>query len=123
MIKTFMFIQKKAEMSMSEFKDYYENKHIPMLEKTLFAGPQRPTVYKRNYIEKEKEMLSQMFGMPAQPVDFDVITEMEYRDEAHFKQMSSIYQTHEAAKDVSDDEAKFIDKKVIRFYMVDEAGK
>jgi hypothetical protein len=45
MFTVFAFLAKRDEISMQEFIDYYENKHIPLI---LTLAP-APLVYKRRY--------------------------------------------------------------------------
>lgn len=105
---------------MAEFKDYYENHHIPLLYNTLYQQCRKPTIYKRNYIEKDQEMLSKMIGIPCPPVDFDVITEIIYEDEKHFQEVASTYSDEKLAKLIREDEEKIIDHKIMRAYHVEE---
>jgi hypothetical protein len=123
MYKVYLFIQKKPELSMAEFKDYYENHHIPLLHQTLYTTCQAPIIYKRNYLEREKEIFSTMMGRPAIPVDFDVVTEMVYEDQNHFQQVMKAYGNPEVLKLIKEDEMKIIAQDLLRAYVVDEAGE
>ena len=67
MFRLNIFLKRKAGMSYAEFRNYYENRHIPLCMKYM-VGAER---YVRRYLEP-------VTGAP-EP-EFDVVTELWFRD-------------------------------------------
>jgi hypothetical protein len=65
--KLLIFLKRRPGMSLGEFRDYYEHRHIPLCMKYM-AGVQ---CYRRRYLELPP-------GAPE--LDFDVITELGFPD-------------------------------------------
>jgi hypothetical protein len=72
MFTVFAFLAKRDEISMQEFIDYYENKHIPLI---LTLAP-APLVYKRRYLIRDQELTKSR-----NVVDYDVMTELGFADQ------------------------------------------
>jgi hypothetical protein len=73
MFKVCGFLSKKAGLSMEEFIDYYESRHVPLI---CSLAPV-PISYKRKY-------LSQRLTVEGGEVDFDVMTELGFADRRAF---------------------------------------
>jgi hypothetical protein len=74
MFKVFGFLTKKDGLSIEEFIDYYEGKHVPLI---CSLAPV-PIIYKRRYLVGER--LTAQGG----EVDFDVMTELVFADRQGF---------------------------------------
>lgn len=106
------FVTKRDGMSMSEFKDYYENKHIPLI---LSLAPS-PLLYKRRYLNHDKKLTDS-----GGSVDFDAVTELVFPDEAAFLAWMGKIAAPGNADRVAADEAMFLDRSRTRAYVVDES--
>jgi EthD domain len=51
MYRIFAFLTKRDDVSMSAFKEYYENNHIPLI---LSLAPS-PVIYKRRYLDRDEK--------------------------------------------------------------------
>jgi uncharacterized protein (TIGR02118 family) len=104
--KMLAFLTKRVGMETSDFVDYYENRHVPLILK--LATP--PLVYKRHY---RGEALTRKGGA----VDFDVVTELGFPDRAAYidwmAQLASSGQ-------VGVDEARFLDRTQTRAFVFEE---
>jgi uncharacterized protein (TIGR02118 family) len=110
MYRVFGYLTKRDDMSLSAFRDYYENKHIPLV---LSLAP-TPLVYKRRYLDRTEGLAD-----GGAPVDFDAMTELAFPDrDAFLAWMTKLYV--EAGDKVTTDEARFIDRTRTRAYTVDE---
>ena len=53
MYRVFGFLTKRDGLSLPEFKDYYENHHVPLL---LSKAP-KPPVHTRRYVNRDEELI------------------------------------------------------------------
>jgi hypothetical protein len=74
MYRVFGFL-KRDGLSMPEFRDYYENHHVPLL---LSRAP-KPPIHKRRYVNRDEEFMKTGFQ-----VDFDCMVEVAFADEDAF---------------------------------------
>ena len=111
MYQIFGFLTKRDGMSMSEFKDYYENKHIPLI---LSLAPS-PVLYKRRYLNHDSKLTD-----GGGSVDFDAMTELVFPDQAAFLAWMGKIAAPENADKVAADEAMFLDRSRTRAYVVEE---
>jgi EthD domain len=94
--KVLAFLARRDGMEPSDFVDYYENHHVPLILK--LAVP--PLLYKRHY---RGEDLTRKGG----PVDFDVVTELGFADRAAY--LAWMAQLASSGQ-VGADEARFLDR-------------
>jgi hypothetical protein len=112
MYRVFGFLTKRDGLSMPEFKDYYENHHVPLL---LSRAP-KPPIHKRRYVNRDEE-----FMKTGLQVDFDVMVEVAFADEDTFlAYMGKLFGPEAVDDAVAVDEAKFLDRSQTRGYVVDE---
>jgi hypothetical protein len=110
MFKVFGFLTKKDSLSMQEFMDYYESKHVPLI---CSLAP-IPTVYKRRYLVGER--LTAEGG----EVDFDVMTELVFADRRAFDAwMAELAKPGVGTRIVADEE-RFLNRSRTRAYVVEE---
>jgi uncharacterized protein (TIGR02118 family) len=112
MIKLMLLISRKPGMSREKFIEYYETRHIPLVQELLPPLP----YYRRSYPRFEP----QLTGGMEPPPDFDVITEIAFpsREAAlgWFKQWNS----PEVRARIVPDEENFVVRESIRMFVVDE---
>jgi uncharacterized protein (TIGR02118 family) len=111
MYRIFAFLTKRHDISVSAFKEYYENSHIPLI---LSLAPS-PVIYKRRYLNRD-----QKFTESGAPVDFDVMTELVFPDREAFVAWMGKLAAPENGDRVAVDEAVFLDRSRTRAYVVDE---
>jgi uncharacterized protein (TIGR02118 family) len=107
-VKMIAFFKRKPGMSVEEFQDYYENKHVPTIMKILAPFMMD---YRRNFV----------CGVPpiaGEAPDCDVITEAWFETRDAFEQFGSAAAKHREM--IAQDELKFIDTKSLRMFIVEE---
>jgi hypothetical protein len=110
--KVMALLGKKPGLSKAEFIDHYENRHVPLI-KSMFDGI---VEYRRSYVDLTGAILSDGVAPP----DFDVVTELWFKDRAGYEAMLAGPGNPEVAKHVADDEEHFLDRSKTRFFVVDE---
>ena len=117
MYKCIILMKKKTGMTRSEFIEYYENKHVPLLRE---LAPMRE-IYRRNYIVFDDPMFN-VDGRngAADSVAFDVITESIFatREDAEAAK-NAVLGAPETLKRVKADEANFVEPGSVRMYVVE----
>jgi len=112
MYRVFGFLTKRDGLSMSEFKDYYENHHVPLL---LSRAP-KPPVHSRRYVNRDEELMR-----TALQVDFHCMVEVAFADQdAFLAYMGKLFGLEAVDNAVAVDEARFLDRSRTRAYVVDE---
>ena len=111
MFKVFGFLSKKTGLSLQEFIDHYETKHVPLIRSLAPV----PIVYKRRYLSSREKLTTQ-----GGEVDFDVMAELVFADRAAFEAWMAALARPEASQLVIADEERFIDRTRTRAYVVDE---
>ena len=110
MFRVFGFLTKKDGLSMREFIDHYENKHVPLI---CSLAPV-PRIYKRRYLAGER------LTIEGGEVDFDVMTELVFTDRNAFDGwMAELAKPGVGARIVADEE-KFLNRERTRAYVIEE---
>ncbi|MYW90760.1 EthD domain-containing protein [Amycolatopsis rubida] len=115
MIKMIVFNKKKRELSLEQYRDYYENVHAPLI-RSLF-----PTVgaYRRNYVDRERTALTERNADMARDQDeFDSITEAFFEDWEAFEAFRNKNAEPSVRKRIVADEVNFLEPSAIRRYIV-----
>ena len=110
--KIMIFLKRKPGLSLEEFRDYYENHHMPLCSKYL-NGVRR---YFRRYIQT---MTDETTGVP-QELDFDVVTEIWFDDRKTFETALKYAGRGILPADVIADEERVFDRPKSRFTWVIE---
>jgi hypothetical protein len=110
--KVMALLGKKAGLSKADFIDYYENHHVPLIG-GMFDGI---VEYRRSYINLDGAIMAEGVSPP----DFDVVTELWFKDRSGYEAMLAGPGNPEVAKRVADDEEHFLDRGKTRFFVVDE---
>jgi hypothetical protein len=112
MLKLFAFLARRADLTPQAFRDYYENRHIPLI--CSLVAP--PLVYKRNYLQRGDEFC--LDGGKA--IGFDVVTELVFasRDALH-AWLGTLSEPGNRER-VRADEERFLDHAHYFGYVVEE---
>ena len=107
-----IFSTRKADLSPEEFKDYYENNHIPLVKR--LTGDQFPKSNTRHYITSGAA--AQPAFIVGQPSDlsWDSVTVLNFADDEHFNKCMAVYQEEETQKQFAADEEKFLDRASLK---------
>ncbi len=112
MFKIFAFLSKREDIETEAFIDYYENHHVPLI---LSLAPP-PLVYKRNYLLRGDAVS----GQDDDTIDFDVVTELVFKDRAAYVAWGAAIGAGDGAERVADDELRFLDRSRTRGYAIAE---
>jgi uncharacterized protein (TIGR02118 family) len=115
MIKILLFIKKKDGLSRSQFVDYYENRHVPLIRSHVGRFL---TGYTRNYIDPGAPLSASTASGPSQ-LDVDVVTELIVKDEATMQEMFSVAGEPDVAAEIAADEEKFVDRSASRMFIAE----
>jgi hypothetical protein len=110
--KILLFMKRRPGMTMAEFQDYYENHHAPLCEKYT-AGVSR---YIRRFVTPHPNPET---GNDSE-LDFDVITELWFDDEATFHGTVKYLATSIMPDEVVEDEKRLFDRTKTRMATVVE---
>ena len=110
--KILLFLKRKPNMSMEDFRDYYENVHARLGEKYS----QGLTRYVRRYLEP---MPNPETGEDGE-LPYDVITELWFGDEQVFNAMVKYLSTTVLPDEVVEDEKNLFNRSQIRMATVIE---
>jgi EthD domain len=111
MYKVLSFLSKRDDLTAAEFMEYYEKHHVPLI---LSLAP-APMLYKRRYIKGEDRIIRD-----AGEVDFDVVTELGFSDQAAFGTWMERLMDPSNGNIVAEDEAKFLNRTRTRAYAPEE---
>jgi len=103
MFKQICFFRKRADMSMDEFMDYYENQHS-QLSKKVGMKPAIPNAvrYVRRYLVPEKNPVTGEVHDPG----YDCIMEIWWNSRADFEASQAIISSPERLPTIKADETK-----------------
>lgn len=105
--KILIFLKRRPGMSVEEFRDYYENKHVKLGEKYSVNVSR----YIRRYLEPLQTAIG---GTPAEP-PYDVITELWFEDEALFRGTAERMVSGAIPEDIYEDEKKLFEREKTTF--------
>lgn len=111
-VKIIALLKRKSGISREVFRDYYENKHVPLIMRLL---PYMAD-YRRNYV------------LPASghddsgiaDADCDVVTEAWFITNDDFKAFSEAAARKDIQEQIAADESEFLDRSSIRMFAVEE---
>jgi hypothetical protein len=110
--KILMFMKRRPGMSLEAFQDYYENHHAPLCA-TYASGMKR---YIRRFITPQPNPDTGASG----ELDFDVITELWFDDEAVFRGTVKYLSTSIMPDVIVNDEKQLFDRGSMRMATVVE---
>jgi EthD domain len=102
---------------MSEFKAYYEDRHVPLIDRLLPT----PQDYRRNYaIEGRTYESAHAADGRIDERAFDVMTEITYASEEAFQQMMEALADPGVGALIATDEERFLERATMRTFFVEE---
>lgn len=110
--KILLFMKRKPGMSVQAFRDYYENRHVPLALKYSSAVKR----YIRRFIDPLPHPET---GPHAEPA-FDVITELWFDDQALFDSTVKYLTTTIMPDEIVADEKNLFDRTTFRLATVTE---
>ncbi|KAI9872635.1 MAG: hypothetical protein M1823_008122 [Watsoniomyces obsoletus] len=128
MYSVVLFITRAANLSLEEFQDHYEHKHLPLVYS--YTKDVWPTTFHRRYFAR---ITRKGFGGPANPdrplltlrgdlgkMDCDCIAEMTFPSEKDFQKFYKRIYEKEVAAVLAKDEVKFLEEGLTRVVVVGE---
>lgn len=114
MFKILIFAKRAPGLTREQFIERYESVHIPLTNDLVSRGALPPLLsYKRNYVQHDNK---NNIGS----LEFDVVTEACFADEATFLQNRVGLEDPEIAKIVMEDMQGLLDLSDVRYIVVDE---
>lgn len=110
--KILLFMKRKPGMSVEDFRDYYENNHVPLCAPYM-EGINR---YFRRYLEPQPHAESGA----CDDLPYDVISEMWFENENNFNNTLGHITTTVMPDEVVQDEMKFFHRPTMRIATVVE---
>ena len=110
-IKAIALLKRKTGLSKAEFIDYYEAQHAPLIT-SLFPTI---TAYRRNYTDFEGAFAYS----DAAPLDFDVVTEIEFADRAGYDDMLARAADPATGQTIAEDEEHFLNRSHTRMFVTE----
>ena len=110
--KLVIFMKRRAGLSAEAFRDYYENRHVPLCARYMRGV----THYVRRYLQP----LPDPETGASKEMDFDVITEVWFEDRAIFDAVLSAAVADTMPEDVKRDEEQLFDRARTCFTTVSE---
>jgi hypothetical protein len=110
--KLLLFLKRKSDMSVQDFRDYYENVHSKLCEQYAY-GVRR---YVRRYVQP---LTDPQTGIAAE-MDFDVITELWFDDQAIFEKAVELMARGVTLPVIVADEERLFDRSKMRYARVVE---
>jgi uncharacterized protein (TIGR02118 family) len=110
--KIILLMKRKPGIGMEEFRDYYENRHVPLC-RPYMSGIAR---YFRRYLEPQPHAESGT----NEELPYDVITEMWFDNEENYKGTLQYITTSVMPDEVVQDELNFFHRPTMRIATVVE---
>ena len=110
--KILMFMKRRPGMTLEAFRDYYENHHVPLCLKYT-SGVSR---YVRRFVTPQRNPETGA----TQELQFDVITELWFEDEAVFHGTVDYLATSIMPDEIVEDEKRLFDRTQTRMATVIE---
>ena len=116
MPKLVALICKKSSITEGDFKSYYENNHVPLIE-SLFPSL---SGYKRTYLLKSN-MFNDALPLESEGIksQYDVITELTFDNEEALNEFFERGANEEVVQAIREDEANFLNGEQTIMYRVD----
>ncbi len=117
MIKLVCFMNRKQGMSMKEFVAYYEERHVPLINRLVPFHSD----YRRNFIvDGSTHRPAHLDPARDDTRLFDVMTELIYDTQDDYRKIMDALADPEIGRIIAEDEANFFDRASIRTYVVEE---
>ncbi|HET6523122.1 EthD domain-containing protein [Sphingopyxis sp.] len=120
MFKVVIMMKRRKDITMQEFKDYYQNTHIPNVMAILPPTDILPNVHRRNFVIRDDSFLDSVADGRTDPnPPFDCLTEVEYETREDAEASMQLFFDPKYLPDLKADEAKFIDLSTVKYYVVE----
>ncbi|KAL4789089.1 EthD domain-containing protein [Aspergillus venezuelensis] len=106
-----VFVTRKSSLSPAEFREHWENKHIPLLRS--LAGPCFPLNHTRHYLKRDESSPSHPISIlvgDSADITFDAFAVVSFANEAAFQHFVPIMTSPEVLKD----EERFTDRAQLK---------
>jgi uncharacterized protein (TIGR02118 family) len=115
MLKAIVLLKRRADLSVEQFIDHYENRHVPLVREVL------PTIgkYVRNYLDTVSVSAGRQDGSAPLPY-FDVITELWFDGDGAYQDFVNALSDPEISRRLQEDEERFLDRSIVQTYSVQE---
>jgi hypothetical protein len=110
-------LRRRDDLSVAEFRSYYETHHVPLIMK--HCG-EFITGYSRRYVDTDNPFLRDPASGERGRVD--VITELAFADHDAMRRMFDAASAPAIRDEVRADEERFLDRDSIRFLIVDKTS-
>ena len=110
MYKVMAFLSRKPGTTREEFREYYEKRHAPLITRLT----PKMGAYRRNYMN-----FNGAFKRDEHLISFDVVTEMEFEDQAACERWFGAFKDPGIFAQISADEEKFLDRDRVLVCTVD----
>jgi hypothetical protein len=107
MFKVVLLARKRPDIAFEAFRDIYSNHHVHFMNRLLQHGAAR---HRRNFV---------LHPDPAQPGEYDVISEVFYEDRAVAEATMRELADPDIHRRRIEDEARFLDPASVRVFMVE----
>lgn len=107
--KVIVLARKRPDLSDEEFRAYYNDHHVHLMNRLLHHGA---AAHRRNFV---------VHPDPANPGDYDVISEAFYEDRSVAEATMRELAQPEVHRQRIEDEAKFLLPESVRVFMVETA--
>ncbi len=114
--KILLFMKRKPGMSMAEFRDYYENHHVPLAMAN--SGGQGGGIVR--YVRRYLDPLPHAESGTCAELPYDVVSELWFDDEAVFRGTTEYLSTTVMNDAVVADEMNLFDRPTMRMATVEE---
>lgn len=115
-MKMIMFFRRRPDLTAAQFRDHYENRHVP-LATSLFPYFKD---YRRNYVRHDLQHRRADAEGSDGGFGFDVITELTFAEPGDYERMVRQMADPATREQVIEDELKFMDRSATIVLMVDE---
>ncbi|KAI8236629.1 Alkaline ceramidase YDC1 [Colletotrichum sp. SAR 10_99] len=117
-----IFLHRKEGLSHAEFKDHYENVHVPLTKE--LTGSLFPMLHSRRYIQRSPEDGKPMVLAGAKGEDeADAVVEVAFKDEAAAQAFFAATNSGEAMERLKKDNEQFLNWEKLRILKISEASK
>lgn len=99
-----MFMPRKAGTTIEQFRNHYENNHVPLIKEALSEC--LPVSHTRYYLDESAE--------------YDCITKLEFRDGEHSAQFNNAFAASPRRAELEADQAAFVDGEKMKVMVVEE---
>ena len=110
--KILLLMKRKPGMSMEEFRDYYENRHVPLAMK----HPSAATRYVRRYLQPQRHAETGS----NEELPYDVISELWFDNEADWRSTLDYLTQNVMPDEIVADERNLFDRTTMRIATVIE---